>query len=483
MRFFANVRQLQVPDDQNTNLEIEPMRRVLIVSPSFVPVNTADMQRVRSSLAHFHDFGWEATVLAVDPQYVEGVRDPLLAHTIPSEIPVFHARALPGRWTRKVGLGNLGLRAFFFLHAEGRRLIQKLGIDLVYFSTTVFPAMALGRLWKQEFRVPFVLDMQDPWVSDYRESRGKQAPPKFWFMSRLHRLLEPWTMKKVDGLIAVSAGYIETLTRRYPWLSQKPSAVLPFGAPEKDFEILRAHPQQNRFFKSSDDTRRPGVLNGVYVGRGGYDMAPALRIIFAALRRGLDSKPDLFSGVRLHFIGTSYAADHRSRDSITPIAEECGVAGHVRESSHRIPYFEALQLLADSDFVVVPGSDDPQYSASKIFPCILSRKPLLCVFQESSNVCDTLERLDAGTLLKFEPRRSAAEYADRLCGLWSELLSHLPYSPPTDWDAFQAYGAREGTRKQTALFDHVVRNALNVAKSEVRVDHHRDAENRKITRQ
>jgi hypothetical protein len=183
--------------------------------------------------------------------------------------------------------------------------------------------------------------------------------------------------------------------------------------------------------------------------------------MFTAFRRGLEERSDFFSRVHLHFIGTNYASDHRSKNSVAPIALECGVTEHVHESPQRIPYFEALQLLIDSDFLVVPGSDDPQYTASKIFPYILARKPLLCVFQESSSVCDTLERMRAGTLLKFKPERPAAAYCEELYGLWVELLSSVPYEPQTDWSAFKVWGGREGTRKQCSVFDQVLLNAVH----------------------
>lgn len=427
------------------------MRTVLIVSPHFPPINAPDMQRVRMGLPHLTEFGWRPVVLAVEPAYTEGVEETLLLETIPSNIPIHRVPALPVRWTRKVGLGNLGLRAFPFLYRAGAQMLKRYNVDLVYFSTTMFPTMPLGRIWKEQFGVPFVLDMQDPWVSDYHRGRPKrERPPKYWFAQRLNLALEPWTMKKVDGLLAVSADYIETLQRRYPWLIDKPRKTLPFGASETDFNIVREHPQPNRFFEPGN-----GEVHGVYVGRGGRDMAPALRIIFQTLRLGLQERPALFSKLSLHFIGTDYAPDDRARKTVEPVAEDLGIGRYVKEHPLRIPYFEALQLLLDSDFLLVPGSDDPQYTASKIFPYIMARKPLLAVFHERSSVVDIVQRTRAGMILPFSSEKSVEINAGKLLEVWTKILESLPFSPEIAWDAFMPYTAREMTRQQCELFDRV----------------------------
>src|SRR5207248_2676173 len=104
---------------------------------------------------------------AVDPALTERLIDPLLLETIPRDVPVHHARALNPRWTRKLGVSAIGLRALPFLYRAGARLIREHQPDLVYFSTTAFPVLVLGRLWKRRFGVPFVVDLQDPWVGEY----------------------------------------------------------------------------------------------------------------------------------------------------------------------------------------------------------------------------------------------------------------------------------------------------------------------------
>ena len=425
------------------------MRKVLIVSPHFPPVNAPDMQRVRLSLRYFSNFGWNPTVLTVDPQYVEGATDPLLLDTIPSAIRVERASALPAKWTRRVGIGDLGTRSFWFLKRAGDAILAQGHTDLVYFSTTIFTSMALGPIWKKRFGTPFVLDMQDPWATDYYRDRPKaQRPPKYWIADRVHRTLEPWTMKQADGIVAVSDAYIQTLQRRYPRLHEVPTQTLTFGASPDDLDFVRANPQENRFFNPND-----GLIHGVYVGRGGTDMAAAVEVLLASLKAGLQKNPERFSKVRLHFVGTSYAPDQRAVKTIEPLAERFGVAQYVQESTHRIPYFEALQLLLDADFLVVPGSDDPQYTASKIYPYILSQKPMLALFKETSSVCDVLRRTRAGVLIPVTSNGAGDQ--ELAYAQWEALLTRLPFIPAIHWDAFRPYLAEELTRQQCELFNAV----------------------------
>src|SRR5436190_15445678 len=311
------------------------MRRLLIVSPHFPPVNAPDMQRVRMSLPHFAEFGWEARVLAVDPERVEGVREPRLLETIPSHVAVHHADAFDVRWTRKLGVGALAIRALPFLHRAGAAILRAHKADLVYFSTTMFPVMVLGRLWKRRFGVPFVVDMQDPWVSDYYERRPRlERPRKHRLAQRMHRTLEPFTMRAVDGVVAVSAAYHETLRERYPWISADVCRTIPFGAAETDFDVAAKMDYRNPFFTPGD-----GLVHGVYVGVLGRVMSQTCRAICRAFRRGLDTAPGLYSKLRLHFIGTDYATGDRARATIRPLAVEPGLEQFVFEDTSRVPYF------------------------------------------------------------------------------------------------------------------------------------------------
>jgi hypothetical protein len=434
------------------------MRSLLIISPHFPPTNGADMHRVRTSLRHYREFGWEPRVLAVHPSSVEqDWNDPLLLETIPDSVAVRRVHALSVKLTGMLGMGAIGLRALPALHRAGSRWIREQRPDLVLFSTTAFPVMTLGRLWHRKFGVPYVLDMQDPWVSDLAPAdpaRSRQL--KHRLMRRLHRKLEPFAMSEAGGLMAVSRPYLDVLRQRYPRLTARPCATLTFGASELDWEAVKRCPQPNPFLQGETNS-----LHGVYVGRGGGDMAKGVRIVFRALQLGLDQSPDLFGRVRLHFIGTDYAPPGREKKTIEPIAAEFGpgVAQRVTETPLRIPYFTAMQVQLDASFLLLVGSEEQEYVPSKLFGSLLACKPLLGVFHEQSRALAMLQAIGGSVCSAFGPEETNEAAARELAQKWAAVLERLPFKPDTDWDEFEPFTARASARRQCALFDEVLATA------------------------
>ncbi|MBK7410274.1 MAG: glycosyltransferase [Saprospirales bacterium] len=332
------------------------MKKLLLISPHFPPINGADMHRIRQSLGYYEEFGWQPTVVTVHPDYVEGAQDPLLEKTLPEGLRIIRVKAFSTKYTRKVGLGSLALRSLYFYWRTVNKLLQKEHFDLVLFSTTQFPVMILGNYWKRRFGIPYVIDMQDPWHTDYYLSKPKaERPPKYWFAYRLNKWLEPIAMRRVDALMSVSEAYLTTLQERYSNIKPEMCWTITFGAYKKDFEILaRRSDSEGGFEKDFEVLDEVGEglpaeaiakegIKLVYVGRAGHDMEPALRGLFEGFRMGLEKEPKLFEKVRFHFIGTSYAAGDKGKKTVEPVAREAGVGDYVQEQPARVPYFTGLQ--------------------------------------------------------------------------------------------------------------------------------------------
>jgi hypothetical protein len=76
---------------------------------------------------------------------------------------------------------------------------------------------------------------------------------------------------------------------------------------------------------------------------------------------------------------------------VEPIAIKHKAEEIVFEYTKRIPYFEAIKLMQNADLLLLPGTFDDNYTASKIFPYILAEKKVLAVFNENSELKDILE--------------------------------------------------------------------------------------------
>ena len=430
------------------------MQRILIVSPHFPPINAADHQRVRMSLPYFQEFGWQPHILTVKSECIEGgVQDLFLTKTVPDNIPITYTKTLPFKHTRRIGLGSLGLRSFPYILRAGDRLLTQQKFDLVYFSTTVFTLMALGPRWYRRFGIPYVVDFQDPWLSNYYQESGTPPPGgnlKYKFAQLQARLLEPKTLRKVTHIISVSPKYPQILRQRYPYLNPQQFTVLPFGAPQVDFEQLPTLNVEQSLFDPKD-----GKRHWVYVGRGGHDMALALRTLFLGIQCHRRQNPEPWQLIQLHFVGTSYAPKELATKTVEPIAEEFGIADLVKEHTSRIPYFQALQTLVESDAILLIGSNDAGYTASKLYPCILARKPILGIFHHQSSVVEILHKCKAGQAVTFannsKPEDLLAEVTTQL-----DKLLNIPkgLQPQTDWLAFDPYTAKEMTRQQCEIFDN-----------------------------
>lgn len=433
-------------------------RRVLIISPHFPPINAPDHQRIRVALPYLAEFGWEATVIAVKPEYVPHPQDPKLAEALDENLRVIYVDALSSRYTKLVGLGNVGWRCLAAMQKVGDRLLEAEAFDLVFFSTTIFPVMLLGKRWKKKFGVPYVLDFQDPWRSDYHSGRLQSQPPggrlKYGLTQLLARWSEPQAMEAVEHIVSVSPSYPEILQRRYSWLKPEQFTVLPFGAPEADFKQLPKLHIKQPIFDPKD-----GLQHWVYVGRGGRDMHRALKILFTGIQQAREAQPDFWRSVRLHFVGTSYAPPHLAVKSIEQVAEKCGVGDLVSEHTSRIPYFEAQQLLVDSDVILMIGSDDASYTASKLYPCILAKTPILAIFHESSSVVEILRDCQAGEVMTFGGETD--EQADleqtrvkTLVKFAVDAVGSRHYT--TNWDAFEPYTGRQMTRRLCNVFNQLL---------------------------
>lgn len=431
------------------------MKRVLIIGADFTPSSYPPALMIRFFAKHLPEFGWQPTIVTTDPQYYEWSVDPENQHLLPGWLEVIRTPALSAKLTRKIGIGDIGIRSLWHHWRTADQICKSGNVDLVFIPGPPFYTMVLGRLINERYGIPYVIDYIDPWVTDYWKKLPKEERlPKRRLSDKLSRILEPFALRYVGHIVSVDTSYTDGVVARYPWINETDTTGIPYGGEPADFDYLCENPRRNHIFNNKD-----GLLHISYVGRGGPDMVPALRSVFQAVKYGLDRSHEIFSKLRMHFIGTTYAHNANGLYQVLPVAEEMGVQEYVDEHPGRVSYLDALQIMLDSHALLALGSESIHYTASKIFPYILSKRPLMAIFHKASSVVNILHETGAGKVITFDSESRPIEKAAPIAKYLEELLRlSAGYSPSTDWKSFEPYTTRAMAGRLACAFNKVLEN-------------------------
>lgn len=431
-------------------------RKVLMVSPHFPPDSSAASHRLRLLAPYLAEHGWEPTVVTVEPGDYEARLDDELLAMVPDSLDVVRVRAWSARWTRYFGFGDLGVRAFSALLRRCRELSSQVRYDC--FFVTIFPSYPalLGPLLKRNPGLPFVLDYQDPWVGAWGLTAGPASDGAPDMKSRLSRFvatrLEPYAVRAADAITAVSEATYREVQQRNAAAVATPCAEIPLGGDARDFEQLRASPRKNRFFDNDD-----GAFHLSYVGTLLPQGFETLRAFLSALARLKERDPDVYRKVRVHFFGTSNQSVGNPEARVLPDAERLGVDDVVDERPARIDYLDALTVLTQSSAILLMGSNECHYTASKLYPALLAQRPLFAAYHVESSVVPILRRAAPdpwGRLVTYDDEHPAES---RVEALYDELRALFTSPPPDptllDLDVVHEFSARSMAARLAGVLD------------------------------
>ena len=379
------------------------MKRVLIVSLSFPPSTMASVHRARHLARYLPAHGWCPRILTIDQRYHNEPADPGLAALVPDHVDVVRIGAIPYRFTRRLGIGDLGLRSMWHVRQALDRECAAFKPDVVFITGWPFYPMLFASRIAKRLDVPVVLDFQDPWVSAEGATRPKLS--KGGLAHRLSCALEPLAVRPASWITSVSDIQNNDMAARYPWFDRTRMTAIPIGGDPEDFDALRAGPP-------ADPTIRldPAMLNFCYVGTFLPRAGEVVRALFKGAALFRNEHPELAARVRFVFVGTSNQpagaavvsfSDGPSSHRVAPIAADEGVADMVEEHPPRVPFLEALSLQANAHAILMLGSDEPHYTASKIYPGMMSGRPFLSIFHQASSAHRILSQAGGGVALCF----------------------------------------------------------------------------------
>ncbi|WP_439883014.1 hypothetical protein ACSX1A_07565 [Pontibacter sp. MBLB2868] len=404
------------------------MKTILIIYPHWVPSNLAGVHRPRLIANFLPELGWHPLVLTASPEFYEEEPDPDIAKTVSDKVEVIYTKAY--KVTKPRVIGDIGLRAFPFLFRRALKILKERKIDFIWIPIPSFYTALLGRLLFQKTGTPYGIDYIDPWVRDISTRRNFRSV----LSQYVARVLEPIALKHAALISGVSTSYYEPVLQRNPKIRLIANIGMPYGFDPNDHKIKI---NDITLPWAGDKKTEPIVYAGAFL--------PNSHLFIDALFGAVKSLRDQCiwdDNKKFYFLGTGYYHGVTIADK----AKSYGLEDIVYESRGRFPYLHILNFLNTAFAILVVGSTEKHYTASKIFQAILSKKPVLAIFHAESTVVSILEECNAtGLLTKYLHSETLQQLEENIGAKLKKLLSNNCNWNPS-FSKISNYSAKESAK-------------------------------------
>jgi glycosyltransferase involved in cell wall biosynthesis len=393
------------------------MKRLLVIAYAFPPCGGAGVQRTAKFVRYLPEFGWQPTVLTVDPSCY-GVKDSSHADELPPEVEIIRTanfdplvsfgKASNGhsangdataqsshpshikRLARDIGKGawmalynNVLIpdqHVLWYPRAvrAGLDAHRRHTFDLIYATGEPYSAYIAASRIARRTGVPYVIDMRDPWtLSPYRNNLG----------SRARQFVEQWQEQQVldqCGACVFANRSIYLYSEAYPHWKER-FEYIPNGYDSADFEGVE--PKQFEKFTI--------VHTGTFLP--GYRTADTF---LRALREALNARPEIRQILQVLFVGKVGAERDLIRElSLNDIVIQTGY----------LPHRESIAYLKGAHLLLLVGGEHRWEETGKIYEYFAVQKPILALVNPEGTAADLLRRYQSARIIDRSSINDAAK--------------------------------------------------------------------------
>ena len=332
---------------------------------------------------HLLELGFHATIFTTQHKYREEIADEWMVELVGKDFEKIEIRSLPQFWTRKIGIGDLGLRWIPFLFPKLLMTVLKQKPDFILYPVPPWYLLVIAPVIKFFTGVKYGIDFIDPWVEGGKLPTNASTKRKI--SQFIAKSLEGWVCKHASIIYSVSEGINKSLIERHPKLQNKPFFAISYGIEQNDYLNPVNH------IRNSND---PIQLR--YIGAISDDSFTVAETLICALKTASEK-----NNIKVAFIGTSYAGKGMAVGHLTSFIKKYHAENIISEDPNRVSYKKAIELTYLSDIMMVFGGMQPYYAASKLMGLIASKKPFIAFLHRDSFPCLFLEQLNYPYLVKY----------------------------------------------------------------------------------
>lgn len=392
------------------------MKRALIITYYWPPCGGAAVQRWLKFTKYLRDYGWEPVIYtAKDGEYP--MLDPELEKEIPEGVeilrqPVWEPYSIYKKFTGRKKEENLKpeivtatkknplaenmaiwVRGNFFI-PDARKYwikpsatflkeyLKKNPVDVIISSSSPQSVHLIALELKKQFNIPCLADFRDPWTQvDYFDQLKLTS-----FAETKHKELEQEVLKNADITTTVSWAW----GKDFENLGAKQVEVITNGYDTADLPKERP-PLDNKFTLS-------------HVGNLSKDRNH--EVLFKALKSISDKVEGFSTDFSLQLIGdvdTSFKAN----------IEKYGLASNT-DYVGAVFHSQAVALTCSSQaLLLLLGADDAGRIPLKVYEYMASKRPIVGIGAEKSDVARIVKEADAGEIIDFNAVDKLATLIER----------------------------------------------------------------------
>lgn len=346
--------------------EVNDNKKALIIAYQFPPSGGVGTFRVTKYVKYLRKFGWEPVVMtARETAYKQ------LDHSLEKDIPhgVYIYR-LPVWRTRLIN--DEGIRWIPYVLRSARSIIKREKPAVAYLTGGPFFPLALGPFFKLCFRLPYVIDLRDPWKLAKRSSPLRGIKPRIGKL--LTNILEPIVIKNASRVICVTEPMREQYMAEYKNEPPSKFVTITNGYDPEDFEHIR--PMQ-----FSDFTI---VYTGKFaVGAGFRDPSAFFQAMKIVREKGLS----------ISFVHVGVM-----EPKIEALARDAGVI-NLTEFVGAKPYDETLAYAKGANLLLVIGGGSKWEPTTKVFDYIGCKRPILAMAPSDGAIAKVVNKIPFARLI------------------------------------------------------------------------------------
>lgn len=418
------------------------MKNILIIYPHWPPSNLAGVHRARLIGNFLKEFGWQPIVLTVKPEFYEEILDENLCETVSPDIQVEYVEARSA--SKKLRLiGDIALRAFGQLKRGALEIINKKKIDFIWIPIPSFYTAILGRLLYDKTKIPYGIDYIDPWVNGFVNFHRPFS--RAWISNQLAKFLEPFSVKKASLISGVSKLYYLPVLERNFKNKKVEDVAMPYGFDPNDHRIrIDTIPLPWGSIKNC----KPIIYAGAFLPKSHL----FLQNLFQHISNKIKEKT-WDENVHLFFVGTG----NYQGKTIAQYAKEYGIEKYIHEDSKRYPFLHILNFLLRAYGVMIIGSTEKHYTASKTFQSLLSENPVFAVFHSASSAVEVMKEVNADDFLVTWHENINQKYFEKILQeKFDYFLEQKDNWNPT-LENLDKYSAKESARKLAEKLDIITK--------------------------